>query len=243
MLLTVLLTLAAIGLAFGLWFWWACAIPTSTFFRPVLVRGPRNANRVALTFDDGPAETYSSQVLDILREHHVPAAFFVCGQNVERHPELLRRIVAEGHEVGNHAYSHLFMYFKSRRRISDEIDRTQAVIQDVVGFHPKIFRPPYGSRWFGLVPALRERGMHLIQWSATGYDWKKNAAGIARSALKEMHPGAVILLHDGRETLEGAAVDRSATVEALPKIIVGARQKGYEFVPLSEFLPANSFPG
>jgi peptidoglycan-N-acetylglucosamine deacetylase len=243
MLLTVLLTLAAIGLAFGLWFWWACAMPTSTFFRPVLVRGPRNANRVALTFDDGPTETYTGQVLDILRDHHVPATFFVCGQNVERRPDLLRRILAEGHEVGNHAYSHPFMFFRSRRRISDEIDRTQAVIQDVVGFRPKFFRPPYGSRWFGLVPALVERGMHLVQWSATGYDWKKDAAEITESALREIGPGAVILLHDGRETLEGAAADRSATVQALPEIIARTREKGYEFVPLSEFLPASSSPG
>ncbi len=237
---TILLIVAAIGLAFSLWFWWACAIPTSTFFRPVLVHGPRDRKQVTLTFDDGPAVIYTSQILDILREHHVPATFFVCGKNVERHPDLLRRIVAEGHEVGNHTYSHPYMFFKSRRRISNEIDRAQTVIQDVVGFRPKTFRPPYGSRWFGLVPALRDRGMHLIQWSATGYDWKKDATGITRSALKEIRPGAVMLLHDGREALEGPAVDRSATVEALSKIIAGARQKGYEFVPLSDFLQLNS---
>jgi peptidoglycan/xylan/chitin deacetylase (PgdA/CDA1 family) len=240
MLVTALVTLAAIGLAFGLWFWWACATPTSTFFRPVLVRGPREGNRIALTFDDGPTETYTSQILDILREHRVPATFFVCGQNVERHPDLLRRIVAEGHEVGNHTYSHPYLFFKSRRRICDEIDRTQAIIQDVVGFRPKIFRPPYGSRWFGLVPALLERGMHLVQWSATGYDWKKDAEGIRQSALKEIHPGAVILLHDGREIRDASEIDRASTVRALPGLIEGVREKGYQIVPLKTFLDIQS---
>src|ERR1035441_3058247 len=81
--------------------------------------------------------------------------------------DLRRRIVAEGHEVGNHSYSHPYFFFKSRRRMAEEIDRTQAIIEKVVGFRPNIFRPPYGARWFGLVPTLLERGMLLIQWSAT----------------------------------------------------------------------------
>jgi peptidoglycan/xylan/chitin deacetylase (PgdA/CDA1 family) len=239
MFLTSVIVIAALGLAFGLWFWWACSEPSSTFFRPVLIRGPRDGKRVALTFDDGPAEPFTEQVLDILREHRVPATFFVCGKNVERHPELLRRIVAEGHEVGNHTYSHLFVYFKSRRRIAEEIDRTQAIIEKVTNIRPKIFRPPYGARWFGLVPTLLERGMHMILWSATGYDWKKDVQGITRAALRELKPGAVILLHDGRNALPASKIDRSRTVAALPSIIAGTRQQGYTFAPLREFLPSS----
>jgi peptidoglycan-N-acetylglucosamine deacetylase len=238
MLSTAFLILAAVGLAFGLWFWWACATPTSTFFRPVLVRGPREGKRVSLTFDDGPSVRFTGQVLDILREQRVPATFFVCGKNVEEHPELLRRIVAEGHEVGNHTYSHPYFFFKSRHRMAEEIDRTQAIIEKVIGARPKIFRPPYGARWFGLIPTLAERGMHLIQWSATGYDWKKDAAGIAHTALGQLEPGAVILLHDGRETRPRKEIDRSPTVKALTDLIAGARQEGYTFVPLEDFLPS-----
>jgi peptidoglycan/xylan/chitin deacetylase (PgdA/CDA1 family) len=238
MLLTALLIIAALGLAFGLWFWWACAIPTSTFFRPVLVRGPQQGKRISLTFDDGPAEQFTEQILDILRERHIPATFFVCGKNVEAHPDLLRRIVAEGHEVGNHTYSHPFVFFKSRRQIAEEIDCTQAIIEKVVGFRPNIFRPPYGARWFGLVPTLLKRGMHLILWSATGYDWKKDFAGITQAALRELRPGAVILLHDGRETRPAAQIDRWPTVQALPGLIAGARREGYTFVPLKDFLPS-----
>jgi peptidoglycan-N-acetylglucosamine deacetylase len=239
MLFTALLIIAAVGLPFGFWFWWACATPTSTFFRPVLVRGPQDGKRITLTFDDGPAQTFTPQILDILREHGVPATFFVCGKNVERCPELLRRIVAEGHEIGNHTYSHPYLFFKSRRRIAEEIDRTQTVIENCVGFRPGIFRPPYGSRWFGLVPTLRERGMHLVMWSATGYDWKKDAEGITEAALRELKPGAVLLLHDGHETRTESETNRSQTVEALSRIIRDARARGYTFVPLKEFLPAS----
>jgi peptidoglycan/xylan/chitin deacetylase (PgdA/CDA1 family) len=238
MLLTTLLILAALGLAFGLWFWWACATPTSTFFRPVLVRGPQRGKRISLTFDDGPAGQFTEQVLDILRQQHVPATFFVCGKNVEEHPDLLRRIVAEGHEVGNHSYSHPYFFFKSRRRMVEEIDRTQAIIEKVVGFRPNIFRPPYGARWFGLVPTLLQREMHLIQWSATGFDWKKDAAAITQAILRELKPGAIILLHDGRETRPAAQIDRSPTTAALPSLIAGARQEGYTFAPLKDFLPS-----
>ena len=238
MVLTAVLIIAAVGLAFGLWFWWACVTPSSTFFRPVLDRGPLEGKRISLTFDDGPSEQFTGQVLDILREHHVPATFFVCGRNVEDHPDLLRRIAAEGHEVGNHTYSHPYLCFKSRRRIAEEIDRTQATIEKVIGFRPRIFRPPYGARWFGLVPTLLQRGMHLILWSAAGYDWKKDVRGITEAALRELKPGAIILLHDGRETRSAAEVDRSSTVLALPGIIAGARQQGYTFAPLKDFLPS-----
>ena len=205
----------------------------------MLIRGPQEGKRISLTFDDGPSEQFTPQVLDILRAHQVPATFFLCGRNVEEHPDLVRRIVAEGHEVGNHTYSHLFVYFKSRRRIAEEIDRTQTIIERVTGFRPKVFRPPYGARWFGLVPTLLERGMHMILWSATGYDWKKDVPGITKAALRELKPGAVILLHDGRETRPPAEIDRSRTVSALPAIITGARQLGYTFAPLKDFLPSS----
>jgi peptidoglycan/xylan/chitin deacetylase (PgdA/CDA1 family) len=239
MLINALSTLAGVGLAFGLWFWWACSEPSSTFFRPALSRGPREGKRLCLTFDDGPAPPFTEQVLAILREHRVPATFFVCGRNVEKHPDLLRRMVAEGHEVGNHTYSHLYACFKSQRRIAEEIDRTQAIIEKVIGFRPHAFRPPYGARWFGLVPTLLERGMHLILWSAAGYDWKKDVRSITEAALRELKPGAILLLHDGRETRPPAEIDRSRTVLALPAIIAGARQRGYTFAPLKDFLPSN----
>jgi peptidoglycan/xylan/chitin deacetylase (PgdA/CDA1 family) len=239
MLLIALASLAVLGLAFGLWFWWACAIPSSRFFRPAHIRGSQEGKRIALTFDDGPASPWTEQILAILGAHQVPATFFLCGKNVEGNPGLARRIAAEGHAVGNHTYSHPYLWFKSRRRIAAEIDRAQEVIERVVGYRPKMFRPPYGARWFGLVPVLRERGMHLVLWSAAGYDWKRDAPGIVAATLRELKPGAVILLHDGRETRPAGHVDRSITVQALPGIIAAARERGYKFVPLQGFLPSS----
>ena len=202
-----------------------------------MIRGPQQGKRVCLTFDDGPASPFTEQILEVLRKHQVPATFFVCGKNVERNPELVRRIVAEGHALGNHTYSHPYMFFKTRMRIAEEIDRTQEAIEKAAGGRPKIFRPPYGARWFGLVPTLQERGMHLIMWSATGYDWKKDVPGIVRAALEELKPGAVILLHDGQNARPASEIDRSRTVQALPRIIEGALQRGYSFAPLHNFLP------
>jgi peptidoglycan-N-acetylglucosamine deacetylase len=224
----------------GAWLYYACSWPTSQVLGPALVRGPSEGRRVALTFDDGPAEPFTRQILDFLRHHQVPATFFCCGKNVERYPDLVRRMEAEGHTVGNHTYSHPLLYLKRRSTIEAELDRTQDAIGKTSGKLPRLFRPPYGVRWFGLFPALRKRGLTDVQWSDTGYDWitRYSPAEVARKALARLAPGAVILLHDGREPRAPGAVDASATVAALPAVIEGARAAGFAFVPLEQFLPA-----
>jgi peptidoglycan-N-acetylglucosamine deacetylase len=234
----LLAVISFLALAAGGWFYYACTVPSSRFFRPVLVRGPAEGRKIALTFDDGPASPFTEEILDILSSKRVPATFFVCGKNVERYPEIVRRIAREGHTLGNHTFSHPFLYFRSRRMIADEIDRTQSAIESITGVRPTVFRPPYGGRWLGLMQVLRTRGMKLVMWSATGYDWKAPREGILRSALKEITPGAIVLLHDGHNVRQPAEINRSSTVQALPEIIDRARDAGFEFVPLNEFLPA-----
>ena len=232
-----ILALVAIGmLALGGVYVYAWSEPTWQVFGPALVRGPTEGKRIALTFDDGPAPPFTEQILDILRSRNVKATFFVCGQNIERHPELLRRIHAEGHLLGNHAYSHKFPYFRSRAFFAEEIDRTQGLIENVIGQRPAIFRPPYGARWRGLYEVLNERGMRLVNWSDTGYDWKCDTEEIVQRTLAKLGPGSIILLHDGKNTLPAGEVDRSGTVRALPAILDGVSQAGFTFVPLSEFL-------
>jgi peptidoglycan/xylan/chitin deacetylase (PgdA/CDA1 family) len=228
-----LMVAIAIGVAI---FFYACTVPSSRIFRPVVSRGPRDQRHVALTFDDGPSAPFTEQILDALREKNVTATFFVCGDNAERHPEIVRRISREGHALGNHTYSHPFLLFKSRRKIAEEIDRAQKVIEKIAGVRPVLFRPPYGIRWPGLMPVLAERGMKMVMWSATGYDWKYKADAIVRATIEELKPGAVILLHDGREARPATEVDRSGTVAALPTIIDKAREAGFTFVSLQDFL-------
>jgi len=220
---------ATIGvLAYGL------GAPTATLLGPALVRDrylPGGPRQIALTFDDGPSEPYTGQILDILRENHIHATFFLCGRAAERYPELVRRIRAEGHEIGNHTYSHPWLYLMGRDKIAGEIDRTQDVLERISGKRPRLFRPPYGVRWFSLWPILQERNLTLVLWSMRGYGGS-GAGGIARTSLEQLQPGGILLLHDGFEARPPAQVDRSDTVRALPAIIAGARKAGYSFALL-----------
>jgi peptidoglycan-N-acetylglucosamine deacetylase len=231
------LVLGVVVVGSGL-FWYACSVPSSQILCSSLVRGPLESPSVALTFDDGPASPFTEQILDTLRTRQVTATFFVCGQNVERRPDLVRRILAEGHSLGNHTYSHPFLYFRGRTRIAKEIDLTQQAIERIVGQQPRVFRAPYGVRWFGLAAVLRERGLRAVQWSDAGGDWKTTPQGIVKRLVPSVRAGSVILLHDGHEVLPPGAVDRSATVSALPQVIDGIRQRGFRFVSLFDFLPS-----
>jgi len=221
---------AAIGLA-----WYGCAAPSSQWLGPSLVRGPADGKRIALTFDDGPAPPFTEQILDILRARNIRATFFVCGRNVERHPDVVRRIVAEVHTLGNHTYSHPFLCFR-RRRMAGEIDRAQEAVRKITGESPTLFRPPYGVRWLGLWQVLGERGLRLVMWSDSGLDWRQGAEAIVGTVVKELRPGAVLLLHDGHGVRPADEVDRSPTVQALPQIIDWALGRGFSFVPLKHFL-------
>lgn len=214
------------------------SVPTSQVFGPSLVRGPAGKKRIALTFDDGPAQPYTLQILDILRESGARATFFACGKNVERFPDIVRRVHAEGHSIGNHTFTHPFLYFKQPAFVAGEIDRTQAVIERATGERPRVFRPPYGVRWFGLFGALRERGLRCVQWSNASFDWRDpmTPEEIARAALRRIEDGAVILLHDGREPRPQEQVDASTTVRALPAIIEGVKKAGFGFATVDEFV-------
>jgi len=234
--LTMLGLVAALAVLVGLYVY-AWSVPTWQLFGPALLRGPVQDGRVALTFDDGPSSPYTEQILDILRERKVTATFFLCGKNVERYPEIARRIVAEGHTVGNHTYSHPFPYFRRRSFIAAEVDRAQDVIEQITGQRPRIFRPPFGARWLGMYSVLCERGLPLTNWSDTGYDWLQGV-DIAGETLKHLGPGSIILLHDGQRVYPPPRVDQSRTVSALPAIIDAVHQAGLNFVSVADFLPS-----
>jgi len=265
-LLGILIVLA-IADALGFLLWYACSWPRSQVLGPALVRGPAEGNRIALTFDDGPLTPYTGQVLDILQSRKVRATFFVCGKDVEQNPEIVRRIHSGGHTIGNHTWSHPYLYFMGRAKLAEEIDRTQSAIHQATGCTPALFRPPYGGRWFGLYPVLGARGMRLVQWSVSGDDWKLEADAIVTAVRAGLRPGAVILLHDGRQKPGGylrrhmgkgaratyredlrpapgpPAIDASETVKALPAIIDAARAMGYEFVSVEDFFPVRPGAG
>ena len=193
---------------------------------------------VALTFDDGPDPTYTPRVLDILKEKHAPATFFVVGVNAEEHPELIRREYAEGHLIGNHSYSHPNIAMMSDDATARQLSMTQRLIENATGRATTLFRPPYNA---DSEPQTPEEIAPIYRAQNHGYvtvgeridprDWEKDATAdqIVDEVLNERNNGHIILLHD-------AGGNRTATLEALPRIIDEMRARGYEIVPLTKLI-------
>jgi peptidoglycan/xylan/chitin deacetylase (PgdA/CDA1 family) len=232
----------------GIAAWHVFSNPRSQWLGPALIRGAHGQRRIALTLDDGPSPI-TPAVLDVLQKYGVPAAFFVCGRNAERHPQVIARMREAGHLVGNHSYSHPYLYFLPRPALATELDRAQQAIEAAGGATPAMFRPPYGARWFGLYPLLRKRGMSLVNWSIATDEWSLNGSQLARSLTDALHPGAILLLHDGHQSRQGMMeklklrpytpadpgqppVHAKALLEALPLLIESAREAGYQWVRL-----------
>jgi 2,3-diketo-5-methylthio-1-phosphopentane phosphatase len=196
-------------------------------------RGRTDTASVALTFDDGPSED-TERILDVLRAYDLKATFFMLGRQVELFPELARRVVADGHEIGNHSYSHPIYLFRSHGATRLQIERAQKIITDVTGTQPRLARPPCGVRTPAYFAAARRLGLRTVQWDVAGFDWKaRTSAEIAESVLRDASPGSIILLHDADSALKR---DRSATVAALPIIIEGLQARGLKIVPLTQLL-------
>lgn len=201
----------------------------SNWFGPSLTRVPGNTG-VALTFDDGPSES-TPYVLDILAEYNVKATFFLVGMNVLRLPDIARRVIAEGHEIGNHTWSHANFYRRAPWQVGSEIRHCQKVLADTLGVQPRWFRPPYGVRWFGLFPALKKADMGCAMWSLDTCDWRDPANAIIDRGTMTM-PGEVVLLHDGFRTNPGH--HRAETVKALPRILSHYRDRHFELRTLDQ---------
>jgi peptidoglycan/xylan/chitin deacetylase (PgdA/CDA1 family) len=209
---------------------WAVRGRSSAIFAPSIWRGPRDQRAIALTFDDGPSEG-TSELLELLARHSVPATFFQCGSNVERHPQIARAVHEAGHEIGNHTWSHPMLCFKSAGFMLREIERTQTAIEKHTGIRPKLFRAPYGVRWPGLRSAQGKSGLTGVMWTVIGYDWNLAAEGIVRRVSGNSSNGAIICLHDGRELQ--ASPDIRNTLRATEQLIPMLLDRGYRFETVS----------
>jgi peptidoglycan/xylan/chitin deacetylase (PgdA/CDA1 family) len=197
-------------------------------------RGRRGRGLVAITFDDGPNEPFTSQVLDALARHGARGTFFLLGQAVERHPETVRRLAREGHAVGTHTYHHLKLHCLSPRRIAQEIDLGQEALRAAGVESQGLFRSPHGLKSPFLPGILRRRGLRLIAWTDGVWDTDSPGAEvIAARALSKLRDGEILLLHDGKPGL-----DRSQTVEALEIILRACRERGLRCVTIPELVPA-----
>lgn len=207
-------SLTAAGAA-GL-FAWAVRGRSAQWLAPSVWRFPPGRRHIALTFDDGPSES-TPALLELLARHNARATFFVCGQNAARLPHVLRAIAAAGHEIGNHTWSHPRLDFTSTARMRDEIRRTQEIVQSAAGVTPRLFRAPYGVRWFGLRRIQREFGLLGVMWTAIGLDWKAPAPAVAARLARSTADGSILCLHDGR--LLQPNPDISITLDAVRQIL------------------------
>jgi peptidoglycan/xylan/chitin deacetylase (PgdA/CDA1 family)/GT2 family glycosyltransferase len=217
-------------------------IPTSPVFGKVYYKGTEHNKVVALTFDDGPNEPYTSEVLDILDKYNVKATFFVVGENVQLYPETAKRIVAEGNVLGNHSYSHNANHALTEYGARDLVAAEKA-IYDTVGVKPHLYRPPHGKKSPWELEEVRDQGMIEVTWSvSTGELNTKSSVKVADRIVDETHRGEIILLHDGYGTSHNCRqADKSLTVEALPLIIEKLRAEGYTFVTVPELLDVPAY--
>ena len=195
-------------------------------FNSVYVDGPY----IAMTFDDGPSATLTPKLLDLLATHHIKATFFVIGENVAEHPEIVARAAREGHEIANHSWSHPNLAKLSDESVRRQLWRADDAIKNATGKRPTLLRPPYGSiterekRWIH-----DEFGYQIVLWDVDPYDWKRPGPAVVRNRiLQETRPGSIVLSHD----------IHPGTIEAMPSTFDALEAKGFKFVTVSELIRA-----
>ena len=212
-------------------------IPAAPVFGKIYYKGNPNEKVVALTFDDGPNEPYTSELLDELKAYDVKATFFVTGYNVELYHDVARRIVAEGHNLGNHSYHHDADHALTMEGCYD-LTLAENRIFAVTGVEPNFYRPPHGRKSPWELQYVQEHGLVAVNWSiATPELAGRTPEQMADDVILQAKPGGIILLHDGYGLEHGDAhADKSATVDMVPLIIQGLKAKGYSFVTVGELL-------
>lgn len=190
-----------------------------------VVSGSPNLPYIALTFDDGPHGAKTTMLLDMLKQLHCPSTFFLVGSQARRYPSLVQRIAAEGHEIGNHTFSHYRLTRIPREEIADELNRTRDLLRAIVGAPSKLFRPPGGEYNPDILKIVEKNGYTTVLWTNDPADYKlhRTAADVQRLVMRDITPGGIILLHDGVR----------ATLKALPGMVQSLREKGYIFVTVS----------
>lgn len=201
-------------------------IPTSIsrLFRSLIWNVPQSKNTVYLTFDDGPIPDVTPWVLDLLQEKNIKATFFCIGDNIQKHPEIFKRIVKDGHRIGNHSFNHLNGWSHSANAY---IENVEACEREIAKYHKperKLFRPPYGKITPRKIKALKQRGYEVVMWEILSKDYDKHLAKeqCYANATKKVRSGSIIVFHDSLKAQENLRY-------ALPKTLDTLLEKGYVF--------------
>ncbi len=223
------LLIIALALCIIAMLYWLLMSPWSQVCGRVHVRLTTSEKIVALTFDDGPNDPYTTQLLDILAAEQVRVTFFVVGENAANNPAVIQRMHAEGHIVGNHSLSHQFSLYFRDRFFRSQIDATQDIVKRIIGVAPLYYRSPWLFRTPWLLRTVRERGLVPV-WGVFGSE-REIAQGdpkkIADRAFKKVRPGTILIFHDGFDNHGGF---RGSTVAAIALLIPELKKAGYRFV-------------
>lgn len=217
--------------------------PTAQLYGSTIHREPDAGRRIALTYDDGPNPVWTPPLLDLLDEHDAKATFFLIGKWAEREPGLVREIVARGHAIGNHTFTHPTMPAHAAKRIREELASCRAAVVASGETFSRVdgamlMRPPYGRRRPGTLRTMRSEGYVPVTWSVTGYDWRKNiTTEKITSNCMRAGEGDIILLHDGHNG--EPAVDRSRSVEATRNLLEHYGPDGYRFFTVPSLVAAS----
>jgi peptidoglycan/xylan/chitin deacetylase (PgdA/CDA1 family) len=205
----------------------AVEAPIETPVVPFLESGPPEANRIALTFDDGPTPGLTERILDQLKERRLAAGFFMIGERAAAAPDLARRVLAEGHAVGNHSYTHPKLSDLPDAQVESELARTQDTLGEILNHRPAAFRPPYGSFRKNQAPLARRLGLRVVLWSVDSRDWAQPGEDkIVDTILTQTKAGSIIHCHELHRQ----------TVDCLSRVLDQLLERQFQFVPVTAFL-------
>ncbi|MCD4781927.1 MAG: polysaccharide deacetylase family protein [Candidatus Omnitrophica bacterium] len=193
--------------------------------------------KVVLTFDDGPSPVWTTKILDELKKAGIKATFFVIGHHVKKYPEIARRIVKEGHEIGNHGYAHSVMFYYKPAEIEEEIQYTEQVIHEITGVRTKYFRPPKAWLRKSIKDKIKSMGYEIILWSLNSKDWVCfNHKDIVKYISKSVRNGDILLFHDSGNVFSIEGGIRTQTVKTITLLVKTLEDRGFKFVTIEELL-------
>jgi peptidoglycan/xylan/chitin deacetylase (PgdA/CDA1 family) len=230
------LSISALGAAA----YWTAFRPRSQIFGTFPYAAETDEKVVALSFDDGPNEPYTSRLLDTLDEHEVKATFFQVGRCAQRFPSTTRRVVQSGHVLGNHSYSHSFSRYVKQPRQELEIIRSQEVFYSLTGVTPLLYRPPWLCHWPWVMGTVRQHGLQAVSGTFAHplEIFQPAATTLTDSAARLAQPGAILIFHDGREARGGL---RDQTVAAIGPLIDRLSDRGYRFTTVDRLLGISAY--
>jgi peptidoglycan-N-acetylglucosamine deacetylase len=235
------IALAATGIAAAVTAGYQSMAPTGQWYGPTFTGVARGTKQLALTYDDGPNDPHTFRLLEVLAKHNVRATFFLIGRYARQRPDIARALITAGHRVGNHSFTHPLLTFKSAAETRQELSDCRSALQETIGEHSNLFRPPFGGRRPGTLRVARELGLQPVMWNVSGYDWNAPpAAVIEKKLIRQIRGGDVILLHDGGHRQMGA--DRSQTVLATDHLLTRYQSEGYQFALVEAMIPRTEAP-